>query len=104
MTLGVGCSLITGRIFVGQSKKVNDNGTRMWTGNRIDVTDQAVGAVAMHLHVKLHEGETIGDAIVVTGMHADGTKFMIHYEEHKEERKDEDHKEEELKGEEGEKE
>lgn len=57
MTLGIGCTPFTGRIFVGQSKKVNDKGTRMWTGNRTDVTEECVGAVIQHFRFKAEELE-----------------------------------------------
>jgi len=49
--LTIGCSPITSEIFAG---KLNKNKT-MWKGEKIDVTDTAVGAVAQHLLQKDEE-------------------------------------------------
>lgn len=84
MMMGIGCTPITGRIYVGPKRTLKD-GTSMWTGKRTDVTDEAIGAVVYHFDY-LYRGFGKKDPIILKGEFPDGTKYKLTYTESKEEK------------------
>ena len=85
MTLGIGCSPITGVVYIGTIRKRKD-GTQVWTDNRIDVTNEAIGAVLHHLQISYADLLNGEGEIEISGQWDNGKKYRLTYTESKEEK------------------
>lgn len=80
MTLVIGCSPILGRIYITVIRERKD-GSRVWTNNRTDVTDDAVRAV-LHYLKKTYADFFNGEGeIEISGKWANGKKYKLTYTE-----------------------
>lgn len=81
MTIGIGCSPITGVIYAGNIRKHKD-GVKEYTGQWTDVTDEAITAVIAFFNVKFRQSFKDGDGeLGLSGTFKNGRKYKLTYTE-----------------------